>query len=56
MIWSAGNAINAASADDLEKFATIAADVREKVIAEVAAAGVDAQAAYDLIKSEMAAN
>ncbi|MCE8515877.1 TRAP transporter substrate-binding protein [Ruegeria pomeroyi] len=53
---TAGNAINAASADDLEKFATIAADVREKVIAEVAAAGVDAQAAYDLIKSEMAAN
>ncbi|MCE8523600.1 TRAP transporter substrate-binding protein [Ruegeria pomeroyi] len=53
---TAGNAINAASAADLEKFATIAADVREKVIAEVAAAGVDAQAAYDLIKSEMAAN
>ncbi|HCE70865.1 MAG TPA: C4-dicarboxylate ABC transporter substrate-binding protein, partial [Ruegeria sp.] len=51
-----GNAINAASAADLEKFAAIAADVREKVIAEVAAAGIDAQAAYDLIKSEMAAN
>lgn len=53
---TSGNAINAASAADLEKFATIAADVREKVIAEVAATGVDAQAAYDLIKSEMAAN
>lgn len=51
-----GNAINAATAADLEKFAVIAADVREKVIAEVAATGVDAQAAYDLIKSEMAAN
>ncbi|NDW47769.1 TRAP transporter substrate-binding protein [Ruegeria sp. PrR005] len=53
---TAGNAINAATAADLEKFAVIAADVREKVIAEVAATGVDAQAAYDLIKSEMAAN
>ncbi|MCV2887894.1 TRAP transporter substrate-binding protein [Ruegeria aquimaris] len=53
---TAGNAINAASTADLEKFAAIAADVREKVIAEVAATGVDAQAAYDLIKSEMAAN
>ncbi|MCU9836771.1 TRAP transporter substrate-binding protein [Ruegeria sp. WL0004] len=53
---TAGNAINAASTADLEKFAAIAAEVREKVIAEVAATGVDAQAAYDLIKSEMAAN
>lgn len=53
---TAGNAINAATAADLEKFAVIAADVRKKVIAEVAATGVDAQAAYDLIKSEMAAN
>ncbi|MEX0365079.1 MAG: TRAP transporter substrate-binding protein [Ruegeria sp.] len=51
-----GNAINAASDADLEAFGTIAADVREKVIAEVSDAGVDAQAAYDMIKSEMAAN
>ncbi|MEX0316426.1 MAG: TRAP transporter substrate-binding protein [Ruegeria sp.] len=51
-----GNAINAASDADLEAFGTIAADVREKVIAEVTDAGVDAQAAYDMIKSEMAAN
>ncbi|WP_171176991.1 TRAP transporter substrate-binding protein [Ruegeria sp. HKCCD8929] len=51
-----GNAINSASDADLEAFGTIAADVREKVIAEVTDAGVDAQAAYDMIKSEMAAN
>lgn len=51
-----GNAINAATEADLEKFGAIAADVREKVIAEVNETGVDAQAAYDLIKSEMAAN
>lgn len=50
-----GNAINAASAADLEKFNAIAADVRAKVIGEVNGAGVDAQAAYDLIVTEMAA-
>lgn len=50
-----GNAINAASAADLEKFAAIAADVRAKVIAEVTEAGIDGQAAYDMIVSEMAA-
>lgn len=51
-----GNAINAATAADLEAFDAIAADVRAKVIAEVTAAGVDGQAAYDMIVSEMAAN
>ncbi len=51
-----GNAINAASAADLEKFNAIAAEVRTKVIAEVAEAGVEAQAAYDMITAEMAAN
>ncbi|GGE57049.1 TRAP transporter substrate-binding protein [Actibacterium pelagium] len=50
-----GNAINAASAADLEKFNMIAADVRTKVIGEVNDAGIDAQAAYDLIVKEMAA-
>ncbi|GAA6163635.1 TRAP transporter substrate-binding protein [Pelagimonas sp. KU-00592-HH] len=50
-----GNAINAASAADLEKFNAIAADVRTKVIAEVTDAGIDGQAAYDMIKAEMAA-
>ena len=51
-----GNAINAASAADLEKFNGIAADVRAKVIAEVTEAGIDGQAAYDMIKAELAAS
>ncbi|WP_299897476.1 TRAP transporter substrate-binding protein [uncultured Ruegeria sp.] len=50
-----GNAINAASAEDLEKFNAIAADVRATVIEEVNGTGVDAQAAYDMIVNEMAA-
>ncbi|WP_170451119.1 TRAP transporter substrate-binding protein [Ruegeria arenilitoris] len=51
-----GNAIHEAAAEDMEKFLTIAEDVRTKVIAEVNEAGVDAQAAYDMIKSEMSSN
>ncbi|MTI02495.1 MULTISPECIES: TRAP transporter substrate-binding protein [Alphaproteobacteria] len=51
-----GNSINAASESDLEKFSAIAEDVRAKVIAEVNEAGVDAQSAYDMIKSEMSSN
>lgn len=51
-----GNAIHEAAAEDMEKFSTIAEDVRAKVIAEVNEAGVDAQAAYDMIKSEMSSN
>ncbi|WP_164661931.1 TRAP transporter substrate-binding protein [Tropicibacter sp. Alg240-R139] len=51
-----GNAINAASDADLAKFNAIAEEVRAKVLAEVADAGIDAQAAYDQIKSDMAAN
>lgn len=51
-----GNTINEASAADLERFSTIAEGIRAKVIAEVATIGVDAQAAYDLIKSEMPTN
>ena len=50
-----GNAIHAASAEDLEKFNAIAADVRAKVIDEVNGTGIDAQAAYDMIVNEMAA-
>ncbi|MEX0279068.1 MAG: TRAP transporter substrate-binding protein [Ruegeria sp.] len=50
-----GNAINAASSEDLEKFNVIAADVRTKVFDEVNGAGIDAQAAYDMIVNEMAA-
>ncbi|MGI9369273.1 MAG: TRAP transporter substrate-binding protein [Ruegeria sp.] len=51
-----GNAINAATDADLEKFSAIAEDVRGNVIAEVSETGMDAQAAYDMIKSEMASN
>ena len=51
-----GNAINAASDADLEKFSAIAEDIRGKVIAEVDATGVDAQAAYDMINSELSSN
>ena len=51
-----GNAINSANDADIEKFSTIADDVRGKVITEVDATGIDAQAAYDMIKSEMSLN
>ncbi|MFC3614122.1 TRAP transporter substrate-binding protein [Lutimaribacter marinistellae] len=50
-----GNAINAASEADQKAFMAIAEEVRATVLEELAAAGVDAQAAYDMIKSEMAA-
>ncbi len=39
----------------MEAFNAIAAEVRTKVIGEVTDAGIDAQAAYDLIVKEMAA-
>lgn len=51
-----GNAINAASEADLATFNGIAGEVIGKVVAEVAGTGVDAQAAYDMIKADMAAN
>lgn len=51
-----GNTISEASDADLEKFSVIADDVRTKVIAEVNSTGVDAQSAYDMIKSEMSSN
>ena len=51
-----GTQIVEASAEDQAKFAEIAGAVTEKVLAELAAAGVDAQAAYEMVKSEMAAN
>ncbi|TCO72325.1 TRAP transporter substrate-binding protein [Rhodovulum euryhalinum] len=51
-----GNAIIDATPQDAATFEQVAATVRDKVIAEVAATGVDAQAAYDMIKAEMAAN
>ncbi|MEX0280576.1 MAG: TRAP transporter substrate-binding protein [Arenibacterium sp.] len=49
------NSIRVASEADQEAFAAIAQKVRDKVLAEIADAGVDAQAAYEMVKSEMAA-
>ncbi|MCE8518099.1 TRAP transporter substrate-binding protein [Ruegeria pomeroyi] len=51
-----GAKIVEASAEDQAAFAAIAAEVTAKVLAELDAAGVDAQAAYDMVKAEMAAN
>lgn len=48
------NTITEASAADQEAFATVAADVRAKVLAELDAAGIDAQAAYEMVVAEMA--
>jgi TRAP-type C4-dicarboxylate transport system substrate-binding protein len=51
-----GNMIHEASAEDLAAFEAIAADVRTSVMAEVDAAGIDAQAAYQMIQEVMAEN
>lgn len=45
----------AASQEDQARFAEIAARVREDVLAEIAARGVDAQAAYDMLLAELEA-
>ena len=52
---TADNSIRTASAEDQAAFAKIAEEITAKVLAELDAAGVDAQAAYDMIKAEMAA-
>ncbi len=51
-----GNSINDASEADQAKYGEIAKAISEKVIAEVAAKGIDAQAAVDFIAAEMAAH
>lgn len=51
-----GNAINEASAADQEAFDAIAEDVRASVMEEIGGTGVDAEAAYEMIRSEMAGN
>lgn len=50
------NAIHTASDADLAKFNEIAQDVITSVIDEVGEKGVDAQAAHEMIKAEIAAN
>ncbi len=49
-----GNSLNVASQADQDAYAEIAKPIHAKVIAEVAAKGVDAQAAVDFIAKEMA--
>jgi len=51
-----GNAINAASAADIAAFAKIQADVTASVLAELEAKGIDAQAAYNMVKQVMSEN
>ncbi|MFT6656910.1 TRAP transporter substrate-binding protein [Maritalea sp.] len=49
------NSITLASEADQAAYAVIAAKVTAKIIGELTAAGVDGQAAYDMVKAEMAA-
>lgn len=50
------NAVHMASAEDVAKFNAIAENIIESVLSEVGATGVDAAAAYEQIKADMAAN
>ena len=50
------NAINPASAADVAAYGEIAAAIRKKVLAEITAKGIDAAAAHEMVKAEMAAN
>jgi len=50
--FDAGNTINMASDADITAYKLITAAVTEKVLGELSAKGVDAQAAYDMIKAE----
>ncbi len=52
---AADNSITIANAADQAAYAKIAADIKAKVIAEVAKKGIDAQAAVDFIAKDMAA-
>ncbi len=51
-----GTKITPASDDDIAAFKVIAQNVTDKVLAELQDAGVDAKAAYDMVKQEMAGN
>jgi TRAP-type C4-dicarboxylate transport system substrate-binding protein len=50
---SAGNSITVASAEEQEAFGKMADKIIKSVIEEVAAKGVDAQAAYDALKADL---
>lgn len=51
-----GTTVVNASESDQAAFLDIAAQIQQKVLAELTDQGIDAQAAYDLVKKEMAAN
>ena len=50
------NSINPASAADVAAWEDIAAEIRANVLAEIAAKGIDAEAAHAMVKAEMAGN
>ncbi|WP_299483680.1 TRAP transporter substrate-binding protein [uncultured Roseibium sp.] len=51
-----GTKIISASEDDVAAFEKISKDVTDKVLGELQEAGLDAQAAYEMVKKEMAGN
>ena len=53
---AADNSINPASAADVAAWEAIAAKIRENVLAEIAAKGIDAEAAHAMVEAEMARN
>lgn len=53
---AADNSINPASASDAAAWEAIAGQIREDVLAEIAAKGIDAEAAHAMVKAEMARN
>ena len=50
------NSINPASTADVAAWEDIAAKIRASVLAEIAAKGIDAEAAHAMVKAEMASN
>ena len=50
------NSINPAAAADVAAWEDIAAKIRANVLAEIAAKGIDAEAAHAMVKAEMAGN
>lgn len=50
-----GNAVHTASAEDVAAFKALSQGVIDAVLAEITAKGIDAAAAYEMIKAEMAA-
>ena len=53
---TADNSINPAAAADVAAWEDIAAKIRANVLAEIAAKGIDAEAAHAMVKAEMAGN